>query len=242
MQRSKQPLLNWFYGIYLVTTLTPGISAAQLQKQLRIPRYETAFQMLHKIRSAMVAPGREPLHDKVEIDETMIGGIRPGGSRGRSNKQKTLVIGAVEVREGKKGKPVAGRVRLRAISDASRETFETFVQDTVEVGSTVLTDGFASYDNLTLLGYYHEPEVGAPLDLIHREFANLKTWLRGTHHSRVERKHLQAYLNEFCFRHNRRYSPFHAFLRVLQLGIKAPSPTYGELYSTDDYGRGVHPV
>ena len=247
MHRSKLPLSTWFYAAFLTSTLTPGISAVQFQRQLGIKRYETAFHVLHKIRSAMVAPGREPLHGLVEIDETFVGGVHRGGKRGRSTEKKTLVVGAVEVRLGKKKKGkkerplVAGRVRFRAIPDASAATLDAFVWEHVSAGAVVLTDGHQGYVNLAKMGYDHQPEVAAELPLVHREFANLKTWLRGTHHDRVERQHLQAYLNEFSFRHNRRFWPFSAFHRVLSIGMSVAAPTYRQLYNADEFGRELHP-
>jgi hypothetical protein len=240
MHRSKLPLSTWFCGAFLVSTLTLGISAVQFQRQLGISRYETAFQVLHKLRSAMVAPRREPLHGVVELDETLVGGVHKGGKRGRSTERKTLVVGAVEVRPGKKRPIVAGRVRLRAIPDASAAILDAFLRDHVGCGTVVLTDGHQGYQNLTKLGYDHRPETGAELPLVHRAFANLKTWLRCTHHDRVERQHLQAYLNEFCFRHNRRFWPFSAFQRLLSIGMNCPAPTYRELYTADEFGRAVH--
>jgi transposase-like protein len=240
MHRSKVPLVTWFYGAFLLATLTPGLSAVQFQRQLGLSRYETAFQLLHKLRSAMVAPGRERLHGCVEVDETLIGGMHKGGKRGRSTEKKTLVVGAAEVRKGKKNGLSVGRVRLRAIPDATGTTLDTFMQEHVLIGTTVLTDGHAGYDGLTSLGYDHQPKIAADLPLIHREFANLKTWLRGTHHDRVERQHLQAYLNEFAFRQNRRFWPFSAFQRLLQIGIGTAPPTYRELYDGDEFGTGTH--
>ena len=241
MHRSKLPLSTWFYAAFLTSTLTPGISAVQFQRQLGIKRYETAFHVLHKIRSAMVAPDREPLHGVVEIDETLVGGVHHGGKRGRSTEKKTLVVGAVEVRPGKKRNLVAGRVRLRAISDASAATLDAFAGEHVSAETVVLTADHQGYVDLKKMGYDHRPEVAAELPFVHREFANLKTWLRGTHHDRIERQHLQAYLNEFSFRHNRRFWPFSAFHRVLAIGMSVAAPTYRQLYDADEFGRDVHP-
>ena len=241
MLRSKLPLSTWFYGAFLTSTLTPGISAVQFQRQLGIKRYETAFHVLHKIRSAMVAPDREPLHGLVEIDETLVGGVHRGGKRGRSTEKKTLVVGAVEVRPGKKSHLVAGRVRFRAISDASAATLDAFAGEHVSAGTVVLRDDHQGYVNLAKMGYDHRPEVAAELPLVHREFANLKTWLRGTHHDRIERQHLQAYLNEFSFRHNRRFWPFSSFHRILSIGMSVAAPTYRQLYNADEFGRNLHP-
>lgn len=240
MHRSKLSVSIWFYGAFLVCTLTPGISALQFQRQLGLSRYETAFQVLHKIRSAMAAPDREPLHGVVEVDETLIGGVHRGGKRGRSTERKAMVVGAVEVRTGKDDARVAGRVRLRAIPDGAADALEAFVQEHISTNAFIRTDGDPGYVNLAKKGYRHDPETGAELPLVHREFSNLKTWLRGTHHDRIERQHLQAYLNEFAFRHNRRFWPFSAFRRVLALGMKEKSATYRELYDADEFGRKVH--
>ena len=240
LHRSKLPLSTWFYAAFLTSTLTPGISAVQFQRQLGLKRYETAFQLLHKIRSAMVAPEREHLHGLVELDETLIGGVHRGGKRGRSTEKKTMVVGAVEVRPGKRKPVVAGRVRLRAISDATADTLDAFVREHIAPGTVVMTDDHLGYINLPKMGYDHRPEVAARLPLVHREFANLKTWLRGTHHDRVERKHLQSYLNEFGFRHNRRFWPFSAFQRVLTIGLGVGSISYRDLYTADEFGENVH--
>lgn len=247
MHRSKQPLHNWFYAAFLVTTLTPGISALQLQRQLGLSRNETAFQMLHKLRSAMLNPERELLHGEVEVDETFVGGrTRKGAQMGRGTKDKALVVGAVEVRLSKTGRRYAGRVRLRLIENADRPTLHLFVKESVALGSLVRTDGWPSYD-LGKVGY--EPlsisdlKAGGPgraLPVIHREFSNLKTWLGGTHQGRVQRNHLQAYLNEFAFRHNRRFWKFSAFQRLLQLAIATRAQSYRDLYGCPRLGENVH--
>lgn len=238
---SRLPLVSWFQAVFLVTTLTPGISAVQLQRQLGLSRYETAFQLLHKIRSALVSPGRETLRGTVEVDEVLIGGVHSGGQRGRSTEKKTLVVGAVEARHGKgRRKRVAGRIRLRVIPNANSATLLAFLQDHVQAKSRVLTDGHLGYRGASDKGYDHRAETAALLPLVHRLFANLKTWLRGTHHDRVERQHLQAYLNEFVFRHNRRFWPFSAFHRAMQLGMGAKGHTYRSLYSADEFGTELH--
>lgn len=251
LHRSKQPLQLWFYGAFLVTTLTPGIFALHFQKQMGIPHYEPAFQMLHKLRAATVNPDREPLKGAVEVDETYVGGVAAGGKGGRSTETKTLVVGAVEVKPSPAapGGRRAERVRLRVIPAASGAALTTFVRDQVARGSVVYTDGWEGYSGLRRLGYDHKPTVegeparaGKILPVIHREFSNLKTWLHGTHHGRVERQHLQAYVNEFAFRHNRRFWKFSAFQRLLQIGVTTQAPTYRDIYETDEYGRSVHAV
>jgi len=246
MHRSHTPLLTWFYAAFLVSTLTPGISAVQLGHQFGI-REETAFQMLHKLRSAMVGVDRERLKGTIEADETYVGGVQHGGKGGRSTEGRTVVLGAVEVRTGTGGERHAGRLRLRVAPGARQSDIDPFFRDNVAKGAVVRTDGWDGYRHLRSMGYDHRPVVeGDPesaskvLPLVHREFSNLKDWLMGTHHGRVERKHLQAYVNEFCFRHNRRFWRFSTFQRLLQIGMTRRSPTYDDIYGAEEYGRDVH--
>ncbi len=252
MHKTHTPLRVWFYGAFLVTTLTPGISGVQFQKQMGLSRNETAFNILHKLRSAMVDPTRGKLEGVVEVDETYIGGVQKGTPGGRSTVGRTPVIGAVEVRVREKAKTgrrshYAGRLRLRAIESAEAGPIQGFISDVISRNTEVRTDGWASYRGIEKLGVKHIQLVEGRAEnasklfpVIHREFSNLKTWLDGTHHGRVERQHLQAYLNEFVFRHNRRFWPFSAFQTVLRLGMNTEAPTYDELYAAEGLGREVH--
>lgn len=261
MHRSKQPLRTWFYGAFLVSTLTPGISALQFQKQLGLSRYETAFQMLHKLRSALVDPEREPLKGEVEVDEAYVGGVEEGRP-GRGAETKSLIVVAVGVIRyeaiGKDGEtPVkkmrAGRVRMSVIPDASSATLVPWVQKNVAAGSHLVTDGSASYNPLTKLGYtvekvfasHKKVPTGQYLPLVHLIISNLKRWYMGTHKGAILPQHLPAYLNEFTFRFNRRFWRGPAFLRLLGLAVSAESrPEYETLYATkagEGAGGWVHP-
>ena len=234
LHRTRLPLTVWFWAAYLVTTHTPGLSAVQLQRQLEIS-YETAWALLHKLRRAMVNPEREALKDKVEVDETYLGGLEAGLKGGRQLREKALIVGAVEAR----GR-AAGRVRLQVVPDASVRSLTGFVKNNVQLGAIILTDGWAAYAPLPGLGYRHRPRTQGPaeragkiLPRIHRVFGNLKTWLSGTHHG-VGHDHLQAYLDEFTFRFNRRRTPMAAFQTLLGLasGVHGPT-TYDMLYSSE---------
>lgn len=243
LHRTRVPLTHWFWATYLVTTHTPGLSALQLQRQLRIGRYETAWMMLHKLRQAMVRPDRELLHEKVEVDETYVGGPEAGLRGGRELGDKALVVGAVEVRGTVSGtrrrRTVSGRVRLQVVPDASGPSLSGFVRANVEPGAIVVTDAWQGYAPLTRMGYRHRPRTqGEPkraekiLPRVHRVFGNLKTWLGGTHHG-VSHQHLQAYLDEFTFRFNRRRVPMAAFQTLLGLGAQRPPTTYNQLYDVE---------
>ena len=252
MKSSHTALSIWFWGAYLVTTQTPGQSALQFQRQLGLSRYETAFQLLHKLRAGMVRPQRDTIGVEypVEVDEALVGGRTKGEGRGVHH--MATVVGAIEIREKitKKGRRTskrryyAGRLRLRVVPNRESQTLTTFVQESVAKGATVRTDGWRGYDNLPMMGYLHEPLVlkGDPdrteghLPMIHIAFSNLKTWLLGTHHG-VSHQHLQAYLNEYVFRFNRRFYPMTAFNSVLGLVANATAPTYKMLYS----GKWEHP-
>lgn len=237
MHRTKLPLQYWFWSAYLVTTDTTGMSALQLQRQLGLKRYEPAYNLLHKLRASMVNPEREQIGSTVEVDETYVGGPTTGGKRGRGT-QKAIVIVAIE----RKRNGHAGRIRLRKIPNVSEKSVMGFIQDVVRPGSTVITDGLTSYRNLSSYGYKHRAIPGvhqdeAALPLAHIAISNMKTWLKGTFHG-VSKKHLQAYLNEYVFRFNRRFRPMAGFRTVLGLSSKVKRwPTYDELYS----GAWKHP-
>jgi transposase-like protein len=232
MHRTRTPLRLWFWAAWLVATHTPGISAVQLQRQLGISRYETAWLILQKLRRAMVAPERAPLRGEVEIDETLVGGHHEGRRGGRQRDgTKTLVGVIVEVRgEG------SGRLRLKVLADAGRKTLTPWVKEGVEAGAIVHTDGWKGYGDLSGVGFDHRPrpqrrdhpDAQKLLPRAHRAASNLKTWLQGTHRG-VSPEHLQVYLDEFVFRHNRRGTPMAAFQTLLGLGaLHAPS-TYRQI-------------
>ena len=233
LHRTRMSLRDWFWAAYLVTTHTPGLSALQLQRQLGIRRYETAWIMLQKLRRAMRRPQREALRDKVEVDETFIGN-QEGLRGGRELGDRALVVGAVEVR----GR-ASGRVRLQVVPNSSAASLSGFVRKNVESGTIVITDGWQGYAPLSGMGYRHRSKTQGRreralviLPRIHQVFGNLKTWLRGTHHG-VEAKHIQAYLDEFVFRFNRRRTPMAAFQSLLGLtGAHGPT-TRKMLYGSD---------
>lgn len=234
LHRTRQPLALWFTAAYLVTTHTPGFSAVHLQRQLGLSRYETAWAMLQKLRRAMLRPERDLLSGTVEIDETYIGGVdrqQRGGRQRASN--KSIVIGAVEVQGGR-----ARRIRLAVVDDLSGPTLGGFVAGAVKPGSTLLTDAWQGYAPLRHTYDHRAVTVGKPINAarhlphIHRTFANLKTWLRGTHHG-VGAKHLPHYVNEFVFRFNRRKTPMAAFQSLLGLTGQHEPTTYKMLYAPE---------
>jgi ISXO2-like transposase domain len=182
---------------YLVATHHPGISAKQLQRQLGLSRYETAWLVLQKLRRAMVAPEREPLKEEVEVDECYIGGHDPS-TDGRELGKKRLVGVAVEIRGHG-----SGRLRLQTLTAASGKWLGEFVQATISPAAAVHTDGFAGYNGLAALGFDHRPrsQRAAPpaeqlLPRAHRAVSNLKAWLHGTHRG-VGAPHLQVYLDDY---------------------------------------------
>ena len=234
-EQTKTGLSKWFLAIYLVTSSKGGISAMELQRQMGFGSYGTAWTWLHKIRRAMIRPGREPLQDRVEVDETLVGGARPGKT-GRGADGKTVVVGAVEAKPGKGRKRPLGRLRLQAIPDASASSLEGFIGADTAAPLTVATDGWAGYRGLEGKGYSHEPinlsaswgDASLRLPAIHLVFSLAKRWLLGTHHGAVRPKHLQCYLDEFVFRFNRRTANAisHGFARLIQHAVNTPSTTY----------------
>ena len=248
MERTRVPLNTWFWAAYLLASHTPGVSATQLQRQLGLSRYETTFQILHKLRAGMVRPDADRIGghagEHVEVDETWVGGRTRGEGKGVHD--QVLVAAAVEVKQRepgskldkRKGGRYAGRLRLAIVPDRTARSLAGFVEAAIQPGSMVITDGWNSYKGLTKRGYDHlaAPEAGDPvvaeeyLPIIHLIFSNLKAWINGVHHG-VSPQHLQAYLNEFTFRFNRRFYPFNAFRSLLGIAGETNAPTYAELYS-----------
>lgn len=221
-QDTRKPLRLWFRAIWHVTSQKIGVSALGLQRVLGLPRYETTWTWLQKLRVAMVRPGRDRLSGIIEVDETYIGGEKPG-KRGRGAGGKALVMVAAQENEGH-----IGRIRLCRVPDASAESLSQAVQDTLEPGSMVRTDGWGGYGQLTSLGYVHAVvretgEVGENLlPLAHRAASLLKRWLLGTHQGAVRASHLDYYLDEFTFRFNRRTSGSRGklFYRLVQQAVQ----------------------
>ena len=179
-----KPLRMWFLAMWFVTSQKNGVSALGLQRVLGLGSYETAWTWLHKLRRAMVRPGRECLTGTVEVDETYVGGPEEG-KRGREVETKAIVVVAAE----KSGRGV-GRIRLRRVKDVSGDSLRPFVQGAVVPGSVVHTDGWNGYSGLAAAGYKHQVTViksGAEpahevMPRIHMVASLLKRWLIGTHH------------------------------------------------------------
>ena len=230
MHKTRLPLQTWFWASYLVSTFQPGISAKQLQRQLGVGCHETAWAMLHKLRSAMVAPERDLLKGEVEIDEFFLGGHEEGPKGGRQHGKKALVGIAIEVRgQG------SGRLRLRVLENSQAKTLEAFTKATTAPGAIVHTDGLFSYSGLSKLGYDHRPRKVASIEpgeellpRVHRAVSNLKAWMHGTHRG-VSDAHLQVYLDEYVFRHNRRRTPMASFQTLLGLSTRHEPITYRDI-------------
>lgn len=208
MENTHKSLKHWFKAIWLYTTRKSGLSAKDLERLLGVT-YQTAWAWMQKLRKASVVPQREKLEGTVEIDEFYYGGYHQGKA-GRGSENKTAVIVAVEretkiISSGKKKglpKEVIGRVRMQVIEDCSKEKLESFIKENVKPGSSVRTDGWASYSGLNDIGYVHA-QVN---DLTHvdRVISLFKRHMLGTYHGRPEHKYLKQYLEEFTFRFNRK--------------------------------------
>jgi transposase-like protein len=244
--RTRTPLTVWFMACWLFASQKDGISALSLKRALEIGSNQTAWAMLHRLRSLLVRPGRERLRGEVEVDETYIGGEEPGLRGGRQKGKKVLVGVAVE-REQPTG---FGRCRMVPIPDASAATLRMFLQDNVEPGARVITDGWQSYPGATKDLYVHEPLKGASgqdasklLPGVHKVASLSKRWLLGTHQGSVDEAHLAAYLNEFVFRFNRRRSRSRGlvFYRVLELAVAHDPIRYREIVANPSPGRARRP-
>ena len=228
-QDTRTPLPVWFRAMWWVTTQKNGASALGLQRVLGLKKYETAWTWLHKLRRAMVRPGRELVSGRVEVDETYLGGLEEG-ILGRQRAKKALIV--VAAQEDGNG---IGRIRMRQIADASADSLRTFLVSAIEPGTVIHTDGWRGYSSATAQGFVHsvtklkkymEP-ASELLPRVHRVISLLKRWLMGTHQGAVSHKHLDYYLDEFTFRFNRRRSQSRGklFFRLAQQAVAvAPVP------------------
>ncbi len=229
-------MTTWFWAAFVLATDKRGVSALLLDRQLALHSHTTAWYMLHKMRRAMVNANRTRLSGTVEVDGTYVGGYQAGlkGGRQRKGRKAAMVLAAVEVRTIKRRNragvereiEVSGRLRMEVVRAENAEWIGRFLVDNVEPGSTIRSDGLGDYTSATKEpGYTHVRLVQGNIrktgiqvvPLAHRSISNMKMWLNGTHHG-VGRPHLQAYLDEFVFRFNRRQNPEAAFQTLLGLG------------------------
>lgn len=228
-EKTRTPLRTWFAAIWYVTNQKQGVSALGLQRVLGFGSYETAWAWLHKLRRAMVRPGRDRLCGEVEIDETYVGGEEEGAI-GRFTASKSIVVIAVERQGGR----APGRVRMARVANVSQAELTPFVRNVVEPGSAVITDAWGGYNRVSAHGYRHQilniSASGDPahvrMPTVHTAAGLLKRWLLGTHQGAVAPWHLDYYLDEFTFRFNRRRSRRRGllFYRLMEQAV-ATQPT-----------------
>lgn len=234
----------WFRAMWWVTSQKNGASALGLQRVLGLGSYKTAWMWLHKLRRAMVRPGRDRLSGTVEVDETYIGGLE-AGTRGRGTAAKALIV--IAAQEDGTG---IGRIRMSPIPNASAASLIPFIKEAVEVGSVIHTDGWVGYSPLTnrSSGYVHrvtflKGNKKSPSELmprVNRVASLVKRWLLGTHQGAVSHEHLEYYLDEFTFRFNRRTSSSRGklFFRLLEQAVAIEATPYKAIVKAA--GGGAH--
>lgn len=234
-ERSRMPMRLWFRAAWWITNQKNGVTALGLQRLLGLGSYKTAWLCMHKLRRAMIRPGRERLTGAVEVDETLLGGAR---KKPASRYQKAVIGIAAEIRgEG------IGRIRLKVLPNGLENSIVTFVRHAVEPGARLFTDGAHAYKALLPHGYSHRRTVmqnlpgekqSAALPRVHRVAALLKRWMLGIYQGRVSRHQLDHYLDEFTFRFNRRTSEHRGmlFYRLLQQCVLLPPSSYRKVVGT----------
>lgn len=222
--RMRLSLRSILWACYWIATTKKGISALELQRKLGIKSYQTAWTLEHKIRQAMKSSGKHPLTGDVELDATFL-----GLSESNENESRALVNAAVET-DGVHIK----RAYLEHLQSYTAEHVGAFVERTIAPGVVVKTDGHASYKFLKEK-YQHHPhkmydkkDNQIHLPKVHMVIANLKMWLRGTF-NQTPNKHAQRYLDEFCFRFNRRWKLENIFEKLISRAVQSPTVTYAEL-------------
>ena len=226
--RTRTPLRLWFWTVFMIAKDKRGHSALQLSKELDIP-YARALLMLQKIRTAMAH--RDALYrldGVVEMDEAYFGGP-DSGRRGRGTRRAKALV-ALGLKEN--GKPRF--VKMKRIKRLDTRSVNTFAQASFTRGSIIRTDGLSVYNELAEKGFGHEATV-APgkgeddvLHWTHTIISNVKTFISGTFHG-LDEPYIQSYLDEFCYRFNRRHREPELFDRLLYACAGAPPVTSDEL-------------
>lgn len=246
-QDTRKPLTMWFRAMWYVMSQKNGASALGVQRVLGLGSYQTAWAWLHKLRRAMVRPGRDQLSGWVEVDETWLGGLEEGVA-GRKKGDKALIAIAAEA-DGNR----IGRIRMRPIQDASAGSLHSFIEDCVKKGSTLHTDGWQGYAGLEKKSYNREitvlrgrrKDASVLLPRVHRVASLLKRWLMGTHQGAVSHSHLVYYLDEFTFRFNRRTSKSRGklFYRLVQQAVATePTPYKAMVEHSKSLRKGAQPI
>ncbi len=221
MDRSHLSLRTWIWAIYLVSRDKRGYSAMQLSRVLNLP-YNTAWFLLHRIRNAMAErDNRYLLKGIVELDDTYLGRSKTGGKRGRGTMKSKIVVA---ISKGEDGKPQF--VKMQVVADLKGKTIAKFAESSIADGATVQTDAYHSYRKPLAEKYQHEYQVfDADSDMLkwlHIIVSNAKAFVSGTFHG-LGKKHLQSYLDEYCYRFNRRAMGGVIFDRLL-LAVTQSAP------------------
>ena len=229
LDKTRKPLPLWFLAMGLIVSEKNGSSASGLQRQLGFTRYETVWVWLHKLRRAMVRPGRDLLSGRLEVDETYVGGVADG-KRGRGAKNKHIVVIAAE--ENGNG---IGRIRMQRVDDVSGKSLLSFVREVTEPKAVIHSDGWPGYSRLTNVGYAHEVTVVSRreemaselLPRVHRVASLLKRWLLGTHQGAVGGNDLD-------------YLPRPIYVSMQSPNVKTPWQTVLPSHSASGPGRSRH--
>jgi len=233
MHRTRTPLVKWFWGIYLLSTDKRGYSALALSRKLNIG-IKCAWMMLHKIRKAMEARDAEyQLAGLIQVDDAFFnGGVKKGGDkRGRGTSKVPVLVMAATHNEA------VSFAKMEVLESVDGSHVQSILNRHVKQGQHIKSDGLSVFNVVKAMGHAHSPEVVYPkqgkpnfdaLKWVNILVSNAKAFILGTYHG-VQKKHLQRYLNEFCYRFNRRFWLDQGFDRLLFACTNANTITYAEL-------------
>ena len=217
--KTRTSLHKWFVALFLIANDKRGLSALALSKHLDVS-YQTAWAMLQRVRHAMAKRNDQyPLIGYVEMDEMFIGAPTEDKKRGRGT-EKTPVLVAVSFVPAEDGKEYMGFAKLQALQTIESDVIVDFSKKHIERGTVIRTDGLSVYPPLERHGFVHDRnpvkkrKAHLVLPHVHTYISNLRSFVMGTHHG-LDETHLQQYLDEFCYRFNRRRHEDEMFDRLL---------------------------
>ena len=238
LHKTTKPLKMWFRAVFEISSRRNGISAKDLQRILGLGSYETAWTWLHKLRAALVRPNREPLAKSVQVDEAFVGD--------KEGKQLVLVATETDAKTG------MARVRMSHADNNDAKTVARFAAAEIAPDAGVTSDGHKGYSAKSLGEREHtaivqtkaERAEADTLQATHWTISLLKRWLLGTHASAVRPKHLQAYLDEYAFRHNRRGTKGVGRIasRTIEQLVHLPPRTMRDIVDNTPWFRRLRPL
>jgi hypothetical protein len=253
MEYTKLPFRYRYAVMHLLTGTKKSFSSSEIQRQLGHKRYQPIWELANKLRD--VTGKRDSLYqlkDQVELDNAFITTLIPADEKGKplkrgvgSQKQSKVIVMTESAfvekpRQGRKPKRV-NHIKMQIVNSMSADSITEIIKEQIDSQAEITSDDSTSYKKLKQIVKSHEAQIVMPQDLsrilswVHIAIGNVKRLLLDTHHQ-LKKEYLQYYLNEFCYKFNRRYFAEKLFDRLVLAAVNYPTDFRSKIYSRRLYG------